>query len=141
MRSANFSAVVDAARRRCPELSLSTTIAGSSELCVAIWPLDRRHGTTGTPNAIIVDAMRTTPDIASLIERDHQLFFLEVADGPGVATFDVTGFLWSSGLSVIAVDRLAAPVETGTLSVVLGLARHTPVRSSPDAAEPLSLQE
>lgn len=140
MGSTDFTAVVNAARRRCPELSLSTTIIGPSELCAAIWPLDRRHGTTTTPNAIIVDAMRTTPDIASLIKRDHQLFFLEVADGPGVATFDVTGFLWSSGLSVTAVDRLTTPVETGTLSVVLGMARHTPVRS-PDATEPLSLQE
>lgn len=126
--------LADTVLLRCPQLALTTRIVGDNEQCLRLWPLARRHGNAATtPSVLIIDSMRTTPSIPGLVGVDETLFFIEVADGPDIPRFDVTGFLWRSGLSVIDVDRVSVFPEdmTDPIDVVLGRARLTPERIEP----------
>lgn len=86
---------------------------------------------------VAVDALRTTASPVAPLAEDGRLLFAEVVDGPGVAAFDVSGFLWSSGMSVIDIVRPVIESD-GSWEFAIGIARHTPIRQNPAAAEAAS---
>ena len=95
--------------------------------------LSERNDTGAVPQTIVaIDALRSTPSPVAPLAEDGRVLFIEVVSCPDVADFDVSGFLWSSGISVIDVVRPVIEAD-GPWEFAIGIGRNTPVRQMTDA--------
>lgn len=86
------------------------------------------------PTTIVsVDAMRNVASPTAPLAADGRLLFVEVVEAPGVQHFDVSGYLWNCGLSVIDVVRPVIATADGGWEFAVGIARHTPIQVTPPA--------
>lgn len=100
-------------------------------LSVADWwdaPPGPTPGIAPADAVVCVDALRTTPHPAAAMATDGRFYFVEVVDDAAGPRFDVTGFLWRCGLSVIDVDRPVLTGPGGDWEFAIGIARTTPTR-------------